>query len=203
MVMPLGFVGGRVDLAFLQQSDKRPAAEEAAEMPLLVAEHDDVDAEIGGGGILGDRARRLQRIDAAERTIEPAGMVLAFEMRARQHLLPVRTAPAENVGDAVDLRVKAGFAHPAGKPFARGNVLIRQRRAMHAGLVGAEGCERAQVGQNAFGIDPGHEAGPWAFTTGEAPIYAFRGLAAKSGVVSGPARLRRETLRRYPSGGSS
>ena len=43
------------------------------------------------------------------------------------------------------------------EPFARRDVLIRQRRAMHAGLVGAEGRQRTKIGQDAFGIDAGHE----------------------------------------------
>ena len=34
----------------------------------------------------------FQRVDAAERAVEPAGLVLAFEMRARQRLAPVARA---------------------------------------------------------------------------------------------------------------
>ncbi len=126
-------------------------------MALLVAEHDDVDAEVGGRGILGDRACRFQRIDAAERAVEPSRIILAFEMRAGQSLFAVRPAAAENVGDAVDFRFKPGLAHAVRKPFPRRDVLIRQRRPMHAGLVGAEGRQRTKIGQDAFGIDAGHD----------------------------------------------
>ena len=86
-------------------------------------------------------------------------MVLAFQMRAGQRLATGRRALAEDVGDAVDGGVEAGLAHAAHEPFARGDVLLGQRWAMHARLVGAEGGERAQVGQHALRLDVCHATG--------------------------------------------
>ena len=54
-------------------------------MPLLVAPGRDVDAEIGGRRVFGKGAGGLEAVDDAERAVEPAGMVLALEMRAGEH----------------------------------------------------------------------------------------------------------------------
>src|SRR5207253_1091850 len=62
-----GAVAGPLDVLLGEQADERAAAEEVAEMPFLVAERRDVDAEMRGRRILGDGARRLERVDDAER----------------------------------------------------------------------------------------------------------------------------------------
>ena len=54
-------------------------------MPFLVAPGRDVDAEIGGRRVFGKRAGGLEGVDDAERAVEPAGMVLALQMRAGEH----------------------------------------------------------------------------------------------------------------------
>ena len=58
-------------------------------------------------------ARGLERIDDAERSIEPAGMVLAFEMRAREQLWAGLRAGAEHIADAVDLAVRPASGNRA------------------------------------------------------------------------------------------
>ena len=60
-------------------------------MPLLVAEHHDIDARVAAR--LLDGARGFQRVDAAERAVEPARVVLAFEVRAGQRL--ARRSPGD------------------------------------------------------------------------------------------------------------
>ena len=84
-------------------------------MPLLVAEHHDVDAGIAAR--LLDRARGFQRVDAAERAVEPAGMVLAFQMRAGQRLARrVALRLAQDVADAVDGGLEPGRGALLGEP---------------------------------------------------------------------------------------
>src|SRR5262249_11285403 len=100
-----GAVTRIVDVGLGDATDERAAPEEAPEMPLLVAERDDVDAGIAGRPVLSQRACGFERINDAERTIEPAGVVLAFEMRAREDLAALGAAPPEYIADAVDLGV--------------------------------------------------------------------------------------------------
>ena len=74
-----------VDIGLGDGADVRPAAEETAEMSFLIAPCRDFDraAKVGVGI---DDAGGLQRIDDAKRPIEPARIILAFEMRAGQQL---------------------------------------------------------------------------------------------------------------------
>ena len=124
----------------------------------------EIDAEIGGVGIFGNRARRFERVDAAQRAIEPAGVILAFQMRARERFLAVDAALAQDIGDAVDLRIEARLALPAEmadanespapeNPYTARDVGVNRRRCFdpaHQGLVDAfadhssfPGCKRA------------------------------------------------------------
>ncbi len=64
-----------------------------------------------------DDAGGLERIDHAERPIEPARVVLAFEMRPRQQLRPGLRAGAEDVADAVDLAREAGLGKALHQPL--------------------------------------------------------------------------------------
>src|SRR5258708_7803358 len=76
-------VAGSVDLGLGDAADVRPAAEEAAEMPFLIAPCRDLDRAADGRiGI--DHARGFEGIDDAQRPVEPARVVLAFEMRPGQ-----------------------------------------------------------------------------------------------------------------------
>ena len=127
-------------------------------MALLVAPGRDVDAHVAHIRILAERARRLEPVDDAERAIEPAGMVLAFDMRAGEKMRTACAAVADHGADAVDARVQPGLVEPVAKPMARLDVLRREGRAMHAGLVSAEGRQRAEVAKDAVGIDGRHHA---------------------------------------------
>src|SRR4051812_27180055 len=69
-----------VDFGFRKRADKGSAAEEGAEMAFLVAPGCDFH-RAGDVWIRVQRAGGFQRVDHAERAIEPAGMVLAFKMR--------------------------------------------------------------------------------------------------------------------------
>ena len=104
-----------VDVSLGQGADIGPAAEETAEMAFLVAPGCDLDGAFDARvGI--DDAGGFERIDDAERPIEPAGVILAFEMRTRQQLRPGFCTGAEHIADAVDLggRVRPpGAAAPA------------------------------------------------------------------------------------------
>src|SRR5581483_10683514 len=83
-----------VDVGFAEQAGERFRAEERSEVPLLVAEHRDIDADIAACFL--DGTRSFQRVDAAERAIEPARMVLRLEVRARQCLGAARLALSQN-----------------------------------------------------------------------------------------------------------
>ena len=77
-----GAIARCIDIGFGHGACVGAAAEETAEMTFLVAPCGDFDRAVDAG-IAVDDARGFQRIDHAERPIEPACMVLAFEMRAR------------------------------------------------------------------------------------------------------------------------
>src|SRR5262245_23817720 len=108
-------------------------------MALLVAEDDDIDTQMLRCRVLCNGSSSLQRIDAAERPIEPPCMVLTFKMRSRESLATARTALAQYVGDAIDLGIEPGLTHAAREPFSCSDVRVRQGGTMHTCLVGAEG----------------------------------------------------------------
>jgi hypothetical protein len=125
-------------------------------MAFLVAPGRDVDAHVAHFRVVAERPRRLEPVDDAERAIEPAGVVLAFDMRAGQQARPAGAAVADHGADAVDARVQPGLLEPVAEPMTRLDVLRREGRAVHAGLVGAEGRQRAQVAKDAVGVDGRH-----------------------------------------------
>ena len=69
----------RVDIGFGDAADIGPAAEEVSEMPFLIAPGRDFDGAVCIR-IAIDDAGGFERIDHAERSIEPARVVLAFQM---------------------------------------------------------------------------------------------------------------------------
>jgi len=76
-----------IDVALGHATDVGSAAQEAAEMTFLVAPRRDFDGAFDARvGI--DDSGGLQRIDDAQRAIEPARVILAFEMRSRQQFRP-------------------------------------------------------------------------------------------------------------------
>ena len=108
-------------------------------MPLLVGEHHHIDAGIAACFL--DRARGLERVDAAERAIEPAGVILRFQVRAGKDFAAASPALSQNVADAVDRCLEPGFSAPLREPRARRDILRRKRRAVNAGI---------EVGQDIF-----------------------------------------------------
>src|SRR5262249_29384639 len=98
-----------VDVGFGDLAEKRAAAEEDAEVALLVAERDDIDAGVAGRLVLAQGARGFERVDHAERTVEPAGVILAFDVRAGENLSPGRARKADHIADAIDLGIEAGL----------------------------------------------------------------------------------------------
>src|SRR5262245_8511942 len=154
-----GTIGCAIDFALFQQANERAAAEEAAKMPLLVAEDGDVNPEVCCCRILRNGPGGFQRIDAAKCPIEPTCIILAFKMRSRERLATARPAFAENVGDAVDLGIEPRLAHPGREPLPRGDVRGREGGSVHAGLVRAEASEGAQVRQDALRVDVCHATG--------------------------------------------
>src|SRR5258708_19501245 len=74
-----GAVAGGVDNRVGYIANVRPAAQEASEMSFFIAPSRDLDGTFYGRiGI--DDAGGFERIDHAERPIEPARVILAFEM---------------------------------------------------------------------------------------------------------------------------
>ena len=76
-------VACRVDIGFGDAADIGPAAEEVPEMSFLVAPGRNLDRAVCIR-IAIDDAGGFERINHAERPIEPARVVLAFEMRPCQ-----------------------------------------------------------------------------------------------------------------------
>ena len=121
-------------------------------MAFLVAPCRDLDGAVDIRiGI--DDAGGFERIDDAERSIEPARVVLAFEMRARQQFRPGFRAGAEHVADAVDLGRKACLGKPLRQPLQRAHMRLRESRLVNAGLVGADGTERVEIGKDPGAVD--------------------------------------------------
>ena len=110
-----------------------------------------------GRGVLGDGPRGLQRVDAAQADRRASRHGSGFPGASRT--APCGRAPGScrgcwrcrrwrRRGPASRMR----FTNHSRAAMSS----LRQRRAMHAGLVGAEGGERAQIGQHALGIDLRH-----------------------------------------------
>src|SRR5262249_60730946 len=130
-----GLVDVPVKLAPPEQAEERVPAEKAAEVPLFVAEHRHVDADLAGRGVRGDGTRGLQRIDAPQGPVEPAGMVLALQMRAGEDLAAGCRALAEDIADAVDRGNEFGLRQSTPEPFPGRDVLLGEGRGGCAALV--------------------------------------------------------------------
>ncbi len=121
-------------------------------MAFLVAPCCDFDGAFGVRiGV--DDAGGFQRIDDAERAIEPAGVILAFEMRARQQFRPGFRARGEQIADAVDLTGKSSVGKLLRQPFQRTHMRLREGRLVNAGLVGADAAKGVEVRKDAGAID--------------------------------------------------
>src|SRR5262249_59475386 len=85
---------------------------------------------------------------------------LGAGVRARQQSRPALGAAPDDIADAADPRLQPRLLHAAGEPAPAFDVLRRQVRAMHAGLVAAELGDAAQVAEQALTVDLGHGVGP-------------------------------------------
>src|SRR5579864_145260 len=81
----VGPVACRVDLLFGDIADIRAAAEEMAEMTFFVAPASDLHRALDAWIVI-DHPRRFERVNNAKGAVEPAGEVLALQMRARKQL---------------------------------------------------------------------------------------------------------------------
>jgi hypothetical protein len=95
-----------VDFFVRHVANEGAAAKEGAEVPFLVRPGGDVDRDAGRAWIFAECPRDFQSVDDAERPIEPARMVLGFGVRANQELRPGGARSAEDIADAVDLRLE-------------------------------------------------------------------------------------------------
>jgi hypothetical protein len=154
-----------VDIGVGDAADIGAAAKEASEMTFLVAPGRHFNRAVYIR-IAVDDSGGLERIDHAERSIEPARVVLAFQMRPRQQFRPGLGAGAEDVADAVDFAPEAGLGKPLHQPRQRGEMRFRKRRLVNAGLVGADGAQRVEVGEDAGAVGArwsvSHERVLWA-----------------------------------------
>src|SRR5665213_2733459 len=107
-----------IDVGIGDGADVRPAAEEVAEMSFFVAPRRDCDgAAYAWVGI--DDASGFEGINNAERPIEPACKILAFEMRPRQQFRPGFRTRSQHVADAIDRSGEARLGKPLREPLQR------------------------------------------------------------------------------------
>src|SRR6516225_2555876 len=85
-----------------------------------------------------DDSSRLERIDHAKRTVEPAGEVLAFKMGACQELRSGFRARAEHVADTIDLRGQPSAWKLLDQPPQRAHMRLGKCRPVNAAFVGAD-----------------------------------------------------------------
>src|SRR5215469_3218342 len=66
---------------------------------------------------------------------------------------PIAARATEDVADAVDLGLQPRLGHTRGKPVSRFDIFGRIGWPVHAGFVGADLRQRAQIAKQAVGID--------------------------------------------------
>ena len=125
-------------------------------MPFLVRPGDRLDAEPGAIRVVAEGARQFERVDDAERAVQPAAARLRLAVRADQQSPLGIARAADHVSDAVDHRVEPRLGEFVGEPLARGDIDGRIGRPVDAGLVAAEFGEALQVGEQPFTVDLGH-----------------------------------------------
>src|ERR1700722_16129694 len=91
-----------VDLVAGQRVDERATAQHVAVMALLVGPGNRLDPEPRQRIVAAQGPRRFQRIDDAERAVEPAAMRLGLAVRADQQASVGAWVAADHVADAVD-----------------------------------------------------------------------------------------------------
>ena len=137
----------------LTRADIGPGAEEMAEMSFLVAPGRDLD---GAGGVrIGiDDAGGFERIDDAERPIEPARVILAFEMRAGQQFRSgFRGWCRAHCRCRRSRRQVLPRAVAAASHLQRAHMRLREGRLVNAGLVGADAAQRIEIAEDPGAVD--------------------------------------------------
>jgi hypothetical protein len=149
-----------VDVGLGEAADEGLAAQHAAPMALLIGPRGDIDGEMRRLRIFSQCPRHLEAVDHAHHAVEPAAARLGVGVRAHQQPRSAPGAAANHVADAIDHRLEPRLLHAAGEPASAFDVLRRQMRAMHAGLVAAEFGDAPQVAQESFAVDAGHMKDP-------------------------------------------
>ena len=168
-----------VDLCLGQLADDGFAAEEAAlEMSFLIGEGADIHRQPG--------ARQRHPGHHAERAIQPARLVLAFDMAADEQVRPgprcrPRTLPMPSIAG-----LEPALLEPRHQPAAAFHVLRRIGRPVHAGPVVADLPQLVQVLQEAVGIDRRRHGGGLSWRGGSGRRGCRRpGLASSPRFVVG------------------
>ena len=142
-------VRASIDFLFRQFPDDRAAAKEpAVEMTFLVGEGTDIDREAGSG-------ERDPGHDP-ERPIEPAGLVLGFNVATYQQMRAGPFVPAINVADAINGCIQAACRQAINQPAPQFHVLRREGGPMDAGAERADAAQFVQVTEEGVGIDWWH-----------------------------------------------
>ena len=152
-----------VDVIIGDSANVGPAAKERAEMSFFIAPCRNFDGAVDVRvGI--DNSGGLKGIHDAERPIEPAGEILAFEMRPGQQFRSGVCAGAEHIADAIDRNREPCLRKPRGKPLQRAHMRLRESRLVNAGFVGTDAAECIKIRQDpsAIGVRTiiGHEPCP-------------------------------------------
>ena len=92
-----------------------------------------------------EKAGGFEGIDDAKRSIEPARVILTFEMRPGQQPGPGFRACAEHIADAVDRSSQPCFGQPLRQPFQRAQMRLGEGRLVNPGLVGADATQRSEI----------------------------------------------------------
>ena len=125
-------------------------------MTLLVREGDDVDALAGGRIGFMDGPGRLEGVNYTERTVQPAGLVLALDVRAGEDVRSIAGRAADDIGYAVDFGGMTKGLELLTKPAPRDHIVFRQCRSVHAGLESPNLAQLVEVAEQAFGVDLDH-----------------------------------------------
>ena len=144
-------------------------------MTFLIGEGTDIDREAGSG-------ERDAGHDP-ERAIEPAGLVLGFDMAAHQQMRAGAFVPAINVADAVNGGIQAACRQAIDQPAPRFHVLRREGGPMDAGAERADAAQFVQVTEEGVGIDWWHGQ--------ESPSMDLKSLAA---MHDNPCPARRRNI---------
>src|ERR1700733_7570070 len=92
-----------------------------------------------------ENARGFEGVHDAKRPIEPARVVLAFEMRPGQQPGPGFRTGAQHIADAVDRSGQPGLGQPLRQPLQRAQMRLGEGRLVNPGFVGADATQRSEI----------------------------------------------------------